>query len=93
MLLSGFISNFFRYDYERVDAGGANLMMAYVEQLLPSFVGKQLSANGFTYTVAKSDNFEYTDPVDKSVAKKQVGDKNLSQITYYSGYSYYIRRW
>jgi len=40
----------------------------------PSFVGTQLKAptSGKIYTVAKGDNFEYTDPIDKSVSKGQV---------------------
>ena len=46
-------------------------MMTYMEQLLPAFVGQKLTANNVTYVVAKADNFEYTDPVDGSVAKKQ----------------------
>uniref|UniRef100_A0AC34QHW2 Phosphoglucomutase n=1 Tax=Panagrolaimus sp. JU765 TaxID=591449 RepID=A0AC34QHW2_9BILA len=62
---------FTRYDYENVDAGGANLMMKYLEPLLPSYIGKKLSANGMDYTIAKADNFEYKDPVDQSVAKNQ----------------------
>ena len=63
---------FTRYDYENVDAGGANLMMKYLEPLLPSYIGKTFSANGVDFTVAKADNFEYKDPVDQSVAKNQV---------------------
>jgi len=62
---------FTRYDYEDVDAGGANLMMKYLEPLLPSFVGKKLSANGVEFTVKAADNFEYTDSVDKMVTKNQ----------------------
>lgn len=37
-----------------------------------SMVGKELSQSGKTYTIAKIDNFAYTDPIDGSVAKKQV---------------------
>lgn len=38
----------------------------------PSLVGKELSHGGKTYNIAKIDNFSYTDPIDGSVAKKQV---------------------
>lgn len=40
-----------------------------------SMVGKELSFGGKTYNIAKIDNFSYTDPIDGSVAKKQVGWK------------------
>uniref|UniRef100_A0AC34GPJ5 Phosphoglucomutase n=1 Tax=Panagrolaimus sp. ES5 TaxID=591445 RepID=A0AC34GPJ5_9BILA len=62
---------FTRYDFEDVDAGGANLMMKYLEPQLPNFVGKKLSANGVEFTVKAADNFEYTDTVDKSITKNQ----------------------
>jgi len=38
----------------------------------PASVGKTYSHGGKTFKVAKSDNFEYTDPIDHSVSKKQV---------------------
>lgn len=62
--------NFFtRYDYENCESKGCNEMIARLEQMIQegSLVGKQY--NG--YTVAKADNFEYHDPVDKSVTSKQ----------------------
>lgn len=62
---------FTRYDYENVDAAGANLLMTFLEAQLPAFVGRDFSANGVTYKVAVADNFQYTDPVDGSVATKQ----------------------
>lgn len=64
-----------RYDYEEVEAEGANKMMKDLEALMfdRSFVGKQFSANDKVYTVEKADNFEYNDPVDGSVSKNQVG--------------------
>ena len=34
--------------------------------------GKEFTAAGKTFKAAKSEDFEYVDPVDKSVAKKQV---------------------
>lgn len=66
--------NFFtRYDYEEVEAEGANKMMKDLEALMldRSFVGKQFSANDKVYTVEKADNFEYSDPVDGSISKNQ----------------------
>ncbi|KAI1705102.1 phosphoglucomutase/phosphomannomutase, alpha/beta/alpha domain I domain-containing protein [Ditylenchus destructor] len=62
---------FTRYDYENVDATGANLMMNYMEPQLPGYVGMTLKANNQEFTVVKSDNYEYVDPVDGSVAKNQ----------------------
>ncbi|GMT02332.1 hypothetical protein PENTCL1PPCAC_24506, partial [Pristionchus entomophagus] len=62
---------FTRYDYENVDSGGANLLMTFLEESMNASKGKKLSVNGVTYKVALTDNFEYTDPVDGSVAKKQ----------------------
>lgn len=35
-------------------------------------VGQSYSAGDKTYTIAKIDNFSYTDPVDGSVSKNQV---------------------
>ncbi|XP_032826557.2 phosphoglucomutase-1 isoform X1 [Petromyzon marinus] len=66
--------NFFtRYDYEEVDSGAANTMMSDLEKKLfdPAFVGKAFTEGDKTFTVAKSDNFSYTDPVDGSVSKNQ----------------------
>lgn len=49
-------------------------MMADLEEAIASQkLNKQsFSAEGKTYVVSKVDNFEYVDPVDKSVASKQV---------------------
>ncbi|OCT84838.1 hypothetical protein XELAEV_18022995mg [Xenopus laevis] len=66
--------NFFtRYDYEEVDAEGANTMMKDLEALMfdRSFIGQQLSAGDKVYTVEKADNFEYSDPVDGSISRNQ----------------------
>ena len=56
-----------RYDYEGVDKPAAEKMMA-------DMVAKQPSLIGTTHggmKIAKADMFEYTDPVDGSVSKKQ----------------------
>lgn len=64
-----------RYDYEEVEAEGANKMMRDLEALISdrSFVGKQFSVGDKVYTVEKVDNFEYSDPVDGSISRNQVG--------------------
>ncbi|XGW12420.1 hypothetical protein V3C99_013265 [Haemonchus contortus] len=62
---------FTRYDYENVDASGANLLMTFLEAQMAAFVGKELSANNVSYKVKLADNFQYTDPIDGSVATKQ----------------------
>lgn len=64
-----------RYDYEEVEAEGANKMMKDLEALISdrSFVGKQFSVGDKVYIVEKVDNFEYSDPVDGSIARNQVG--------------------
>lgn len=64
-----------RYDYEEVEAEGANKMMKGLEALISdrSFMGKQFPVGDKVYTVAKIDNFEYSDPVDGSVSRNQVG--------------------
>lgn len=41
----------FRYDYENVEAGGANLLMTFLEAQMLGLKGKELSANGTIYTV------------------------------------------
>lgn len=66
--------NFFtRYDYENCESAPCNKMMAALDAMSDdtSLVGKELSQSGKTYTIAKIDNFAYTDPIDGSVAKKQ----------------------
>ncbi|SJX60534.1 probable PGM2-phosphoglucomutase [Sporisorium reilianum f. sp. reilianum] len=62
--------NFFsRYDYEEVDADGANQLMAHLCQQFesPSFKGSKLGS----FEVAESGDFSYTDPIDGSVSKNQ----------------------
>lgn len=66
--------NFFtRYDYENCDAFPCNKMMDMLQALVddPSFVGQVHEHEGKIFRVAKGDNFEYTDPIDGSVAKGQ----------------------
>jgi len=66
--------NFFtRYDYENVDSAPAEKMMSNLQALIEdkATVGKSYSSANKSYSVAIADNFEYTDPIDKSVSKKQ----------------------
>lgn len=66
----------FRYDYENCKSEPCNKMMSELEAKVTSaeFVGKVLVAGNKSYVVKASDNYRYTDPIDKSVATKQVGN-------------------
>jgi len=62
--------NFFsRYDYEGCDSESANKMIDYLRNtILPNATkGSKMGA----FTVETADDFEYTDPIDGSVASKQ----------------------
>lgn len=62
--------NFFsRYDYEEVDSKGAEEMVDYLRGLIEKNELVNKTFGGFT--VAEADDFEYKDPIDGSVAKKQ----------------------
>jgi len=66
--------NFFtRYDYENCETDACNAMIAALDKLIhePTFIGRVLSHGGKSFTVAKADDFEYTDPIDRSIAKNQ----------------------
>jgi phosphoglucomutase len=68
-------SFFSRYDYEEVPSEGAQKLVEHLNELInsSSFSGKVYSspAPGSSFTVAKSYNFDYTDPIDGSVSKNQ----------------------
>jgi len=68
-------SFFSRYDYEEVPSEGAQKLVDHVNELIKSssFSGKLYtsSATGVSFTVANAYNFDYTDPIDKSVSKNQ----------------------
>ncbi|KAI9152435.1 Phosphoglucomutase-2 [Blastocladiella emersonii ATCC 22665] len=67
---ASFGRNYFsRYDYEEVDAAGAAAMVDALRArwCSPSAVGTAVGP----YTIAKSGDFAYTDPVDGSVSTKQ----------------------
>lgn len=54
-----------------------------------AMVGKELSHGGKTYKIAKIDNFEYTDPIDGAVAKKQVSF-SLRAFLYLSNFFFFF---
>jgi phosphoglucomutase len=56
-----------RHDYEAVDAAAAAAMMTALRAQLPALAGRTLGS----YRVALADDFEYTDPVDHTVATRQ----------------------
>ncbi|KAJ2168208.1 hypothetical protein GGF45_005575, partial [Coemansia sp. RSA 551] len=55
---------FTRYDYEEVESAGASQMMDHLRTLKPGVCDNE-------YTIVNIDDFEYTDPIDKSVTKNQ----------------------
>jgi len=66
--------NFFtRYDYENCESAPCEKMMSNVETMIlnPSFIGQEFKQGNKCFKVAKADNFGYTDPIDKSITKKQ----------------------
>ncbi len=56
-----------RHDYEGIESKAANDLYNRLENLLTSLTGKPFA--GSIVTVA--DNFEYTDPIDKSISSRQ----------------------
>jgi phosphoglucomutase len=56
-----------RHDYEGVDSAAAAGLMAHLRDRLPTLAGQTLGGS----TVAKADDFAYTDPVDGSVSTGQ----------------------
>lgn len=65
---------FFRYDYENCASEGANNMMTNLEKHItsPSFKETKLTNGDKAYVVQNADNYSYKDPIDGSVAEKQV---------------------
>jgi len=57
-----------------VDSAGADKMVQRLNEFIAdkTTVGKEFTAAGKSFKVAKVEDFEYVDPIDKSVAKKQV---------------------
>ncbi|KZT21614.1 phosphoglucomutase [Neolentinus lepideus HHB14362 ss-1] len=68
--------NFFsRYDYEEVPSEGANEMVDALNKQITSksLVGSKFASKstGSAFVVSEAYNFDYTDPIDKSVSKNQ----------------------
>ncbi|KAK1164211.1 phosphoglucomutase-1 isoform X1 [Acipenser oxyrinchus oxyrinchus] len=66
--------NFFtRYDYEEVDSDAASKMMKDLEAVIldRAFIGQKFLVGDKAYTVEKSDDFQYSDPVDGSISRNQ----------------------
>ena len=62
-----------RYDYEECDGPSAQKMMDHLQSLVDSkdLPGKTFKGDSKEFVVSKADNFEYIDPIDKSVTKNQ----------------------
>ena len=56
-----------RHDYEAIDTGQANQLVAALESKLDNLAGLQAAS----LTIEKADNFTYHDPVDGSVSRNQ----------------------
>ena len=70
----------FRYDYENCDSAPAQKMMDNLNAFVADSanIGQSYSSGDKTYTLAKIDNFSYTDPVDASVSSNQVSKHSRS---------------
>ncbi|MBZ3873745.1 Phosphoglucomutase-like protein 5 [Sciurus carolinensis] len=62
-----------RFDYEGLEPKATYYIMRDLEALVTdkSFIGQQFAVGSHIYSVAKTDSFEYVDPVDGTVTKKQ----------------------
>ncbi len=70
-----------RHDYEAVDTDAANQLMAGLQEKVKTLTGTQMGS----LTVSYSDDFCYTDPVDKSVSEHQgirIGYSNGSRMVF-----------
>ena len=68
-------SFFSRYDYEEVSSEGAGKMVAELNEYISkqSLIGHDFTSRSTreTFKVSEAKNFDYTDPIDKSVSKNQ----------------------
>lgn len=64
----------YRYDYENCDSAAAQKMMDLLWKFIAdkANIGKVFTSGDKKFKVAKAEDFEYTDPIDKSVVKNQV---------------------
>lgn len=81
----------FSYDYEEVSSDAADKVMSGLRDLImnPSIIGKAFNGE---FEIRQVDDFCYVDPIDKSVAKKQVSCilKPYQSTNDCLGCSYYI---
>ena len=68
-------SFFSRYDYEEVESAAAQKLVDELEKAIStgSLIGTEhkSKSTGASFKVAKTYNFDYTDPIDGSVSKNQ----------------------
>lgn len=72
-----------RFDYEGLEPKATYYIMRDLEALVTdkSFIGQQFAVGSHIYSIAKTDSFEYVDPVDGTVTKKQVfAGESLTQV-------------
>lgn len=60
-----------RYDYETVEKAGAEKLFDHLREHAENFTDGKVEKTLDDFTIDKADEFEYTDPVDKSVATRQ----------------------
>lgn len=65
---------FTRYDYENCESDPCNKLMSDLETKVtdPKYKGRKFVHGSKSYILKQADNFEYCDPIDKSITKKQV---------------------
>jgi len=65
---------FTRYDYENCESEPCNQLMSDLEKKItdPLIKGQKFIYGSKVYIFKQADNFEYCDPIDKSVTTKQV---------------------
>lgn len=70
---------FTRYDYENCESEPSNQLMTDLEKKVtdPKIKGEKFTFGSKTYIFKQADNFEYCDPIDKSVTTKQVNCRYL----------------
>lgn len=69
---------YIRFDYEGVDPRAAFYLMRDLEVMITdkAFASQKFAVGSNVYSVEKTDNFEYIDPVDGSVSRNQVRAKS-----------------
>merc|ERR1712130_245102 len=60
-----------RYDYETVDKAAAEKLFDHLREKAANFTDGKEAIKSEEFKIGTADEFEYTDPVDKSVSKRQ----------------------